>query len=384
MTYACRMRQAVGVRLVVVAAAVAGWLPGGTAGAQTVRGKQDQLPPGAAGYKPVPLNLQKQQLGSAGLPDVGRTRMRAGDYAGALEAFDAALRTLTDPTVFRDRGLCHEQLGHVYPAIDDYRVYLTESPDAPDSDGVAHRLRALEESVAGHAPTASTGDDDTPPGLRASASVRVGTEGASASASTKGPRASDKLEYKEPDYDAIHTPLRKGRGWSLAPAITVHKWMGGSAFKAATESQTWSEAVGLQLRYAVGGGGAVVAELGFEHFNATSVDTVQVSGLTSLVGYEFQIALDPEYDDQVIIMPALGYEHLSVSYADASLGTQSIGGFVPRLRGGWRHMLQAATAIDVSLDVGGGSFFPYDKFPHDSSQTVSGLVALNVSVAWGL
>ena len=48
---------------------------------------------------------------------VARTRLAKGDYAGALEAFDAALRTSMDVTVHRDRGLCHEQLGHPFPAI---------------------------------------------------------------------------------------------------------------------------------------------------------------------------------------------------------------------------------------------------------------------------
>ena len=377
------MRQAVGVRLVLLATAVAAVLPAATAAAQPA--PQPQAP-SRPGYKPVPLNLKKEQLGSAALPEIGRSRMRDGDCAGALEAFDAALRSLTDPTIYRDRGLCHEQLGHVYPAIDDYRVYLTESPEAPDADGIAHRLRALEESVAGRHPTPATGDDDTPPGMRASAtaSVSVGAGGASASASTKGAQASDKLDYQEPDEDALHTPLRRGKGFSLAPFFAEHKWFGGSAFSSVSDSQSWTESVGVQVRYSVGKGGALVAEVGYEHFNATSVDTAQVSGLTSLLGYELRFPLDPEYDDQVIVMPALGYEHLSVSFADATTASQSVGGFVPRLRGGWRHMLQASTAIDLSLEVGAGSFFAYEKFPYDSNQTASGLIVANVSVAWGL
>lgn len=388
------MRQAVGLRVGLVAAAMAGLAtvaPGRVALAQPARAGGAQPAP-AARYKPVPLNLQRQQLGSAVLPEQARSRMRAGDYEGALDTFDAALRTLVDPTLYRDRGLCHEQLGHVYPAIDDYRVYLTESPEAPDAEGISRRLRALEDKVAGRTQTASTEDDDTPAGLRASATVHVGTEGVSGSSttgtSTKGAHGttagSDKLDYKEPDEDALRTPLRGGKGWSLAPFFSEHKWFGGTTFNGATDSLTWSESLGLQVRYAVGARGAVVAEIGYEHFNATSVDGLQISGLTSLLGYELRFPLDPAYDDQVLLVPELGYENLEVSFSNASESAQSIGGWVPRLRVGWRHMLAPDTALDLSLDGGFATFFTYDHFPYDSNASWSGIVALNVSVAWGL
>jgi hypothetical protein len=311
--------------------------------------------------------------------------MRNGDCDGALQAFDAALRTLTDPTIFRDRGICHEQLGHVYPAIDDYRVYLTEQPEAPDADGISRRLRALEDQVAGREPTASTDDDDTPPDLHATGSAHADATSASGSTSEgQGSTASDKLEYQEPDTDAIHTPLRRGKGFSLAPFFSEHKWVSGSAFTGASDGQTWAEAFGVQVRYAMSHHGALVAELGYEYFNSTSIDVYKVSGLTSLLGFEFRIPLDPAYDNQVLVVPELGYEHLTFSATDSLASAQTAGAFVPRLRVGWRHMLEAGTALDLSLDAGAGSFFTYDKFPFDSTQTASGIVTGNVSVAWGL
>ena len=80
-------------------------------------------------YKPQPLNLHKEQLGSTAYAADARKRMAAGDCDGALTSFDAALRTnREDPTLYRDRGSCHEKLGHPYPAIDDYREYLTDAP----------------------------------------------------------------------------------------------------------------------------------------------------------------------------------------------------------------------------------------------------------------
>jgi hypothetical protein len=383
------MRQVVRLPVALVVAVVGVGLPAAQALAQSEGGSAGS---GGRGYKPLPLNLRKEQLGGSELPAIGRSRMRSGDYDGALQAFDGALRTLTDPTIFRDRGLCHEKLGHVYPAIDDYRVYLTEEPEAPDAEGIARRLQALEDSVAGREPRASTNDDDTPPDLKATASVhgkvgaRAGSSGGSIGVATdgQGTTASDKLEYVEPDEDAIHTPLRGGKGFSVAPFFSEHKWLGGTAFQNANDGQTWSEAFGLQVRYALGASGAVVGEIGYEYFNTTSVDAVQISGLTSLLGYEFRVPLDPAYDNQLLVVPELGYEHLTVSFVDAMAPSQNVGAFVPRIRFGWRHMLAAATALDVSLDGGAGSFFTYDKFPFDSNTTASGVVTLNLSVAWGL
>jgi hypothetical protein len=325
--------------------------------------------------------------------------MRSGDYAGALDAFDAALRTQTDPAVHRDRGLCHEQLGNDYPAIDDYRYYLTAMPDAPDAEGIARRLQALEDKVSGKkgsSDSAGARDDDTPPGLgaSASASIKVNGSGASASGSTSGSgsgstagagsTSSDQLDYVAPDEDALNNAYRAGKGLSLAPFLAVHKWISGSSFSQLDDSQSWAEAIGLQVRYSLGASGAVVGELGYEYFNATSVDPVQISGLTSLIGYELRFRLDPLYDNQILVVPELGYEHVSLTFQNSVAAPQTAGAFVPRIRFGFRHMLDTATALDVALDAGVGSFFTYDKFPYDSSQTASGLIALNLSVGWGL
>jgi hypothetical protein len=104
--------------------------------------------------------------------------------------------------------------------------------------------------------------------------------------------------------------------------------------------------------------------------------------LTSLVGLEFRIPLDAEFDDQILVMPALGYEHLSVNFS-GSTGT-SLGAFVPRLRIGYRHLIKPSTALDFSIDGGAGNFFDYGSFPYQSSNPVVGLIAANVSIAWGL
>src|SRR4051812_39053512 len=61
------------------------------------------------------FTLNRQESGGADA-QIARSRARAGDCAGALGAFDAALRNGIEPTLNRDRGLCHEKLNHPYPA----------------------------------------------------------------------------------------------------------------------------------------------------------------------------------------------------------------------------------------------------------------------------
>jgi len=351
--------------------------------------RAQQQQPGMGQRQSAPLNLQKEQLGSAGLPGEARARMRSGDCAGALDIFDAAVATLTDPTLRRDRGLCHEKLGHIYPAIDDYRAYLTESPDAPDAGGITARLTALQDQASGRQPAAVADDDDTPPGLRiGAAEEQEASKKAAQKAAAEGgkPAASatrsDKLDYVSAEEDALHTPLRAGKGVSLAPLLAVHKWFfSGDSLG---DSQTWSEAFGIQVRYSFGAGGALVMEAGYERFNSTSIDPSTSSGLTTQVAYEFRFPFDVEYDNQFLFAPGLGYEHRGVTYTDGTTPGMTQGAFVPRMRAGWRHMLQPSTAFDLSLDLGVGNFFQYSQFPFDSHAPATALVALQASVAWGL
>src|SRR5258708_26995570 len=140
-------------------------------------------------YKAQPLNMRREKLGSEGLGDVARTRVKNGDCAGAIDVFDEAIRTSTEPALRRDRGLCHESLGHPYPAIDDYRAYLTAQPDARDADNIRERLASLEQSTLGYSSASTDTPAEVQGGVSSTASVRVGSEKASGSTTpTSGAR----------------------------------------------------------------------------------------------------------------------------------------------------------------------------------------------------
>ena len=164
---------------------------------------QSQAP--AKKWKATPLNLHE---GSSNFANVGRARMRAGDCDGAIDAFDAALETSLDASIHRDRGICHEKLGHPYPAIDDYQEYLTANNDAPDADDIRLRLRRLQDQVSGRSSseeeeggggTATTGGG----GAQGSTSGSAGNANASATA---------KVEVKTPTTYGPREP-RDDRGF---------------------------------------------------------------------------------------------------------------------------------------------------------------------------
>jgi tetratricopeptide (TPR) repeat protein len=300
--------------------------------------------------------------------------MRRGDCAGALDAFDEALRSSVDATLYRDRGLCHEKLGHPYPAIQDYRAYLTSSPQSPDADAIGNRLRLLEDRVAGRRPSVEA-DDVPPPGLNAGAMEEEKKPAAPASDASPPPDTGDDMQ---------RSSLRDGTGWGFAAFFAGRKWIRDAAVPTVSTSETWAECLGAQLRYATGSHGALLLEAGYQHFNSTSIDPEVISGFTSLMAFELRIALDRSYDNQFLVAPGLGYEHLVFSPSDVSLPSYSEGGLTGRVRAGYRRMLGPAVALDVSLEGGWAVFFKYDGSAVDAHDSTGGMVAANVAIAWSL
>jgi hypothetical protein len=373
-----------------LAAALA--LASGTAGAQS---QPTPSGPPANYQKPQPLILEKQQLGTSAFAIVARTRMRNGDCAGALDVFDAAVAHSIDPTLRRDRGICHEQLGHPFAAIDDYRAYLTEEPDAPDAEGIRGRLGRLEQDNTGR--SSNGDDDDVPPATGgASATVTVGTGGAGGDAQVSAGGSSkprDAMDYIEHDNDQMKSPLRLGKGFSVAPYFSEHKWFfQNSNFG---DSFTWAEAVGLQFRYSFGHVTTLFIEAAYQRFNSTAgaAGSVQASiqGLTSQIGLELRFPLDADYDNQLFFGPGIGFDHIVESLNLAGAPSTSLGAIVPRARFGYRHLVAASAGIDISLDAGMGKFALYSDpatggsdFPFNGPGSETALVALNIALLWGL
>ena len=320
--------------------------------------------------KAQPLILQKEQLGSFAVADAARARARKGDCAGALEAFDQAIRTLMDPTLRRDRGLCHEKLKDVYPAIEDYRAYLTAAPDASDADDITDRLDRLERSVGLGGSSGNRIEDP----MRTSASA---TGGAATSLQTNG-----KYDSARAEEDDDSGPLRRGKGFILGvPYVGVRKWFGGSNFATAT----WAETVGARFGYSLGAPHTLIAELGFQKFNIGAAGGNSVGGFSTQIAYEARLAFDRQrnIDNLWILGIGIGYEHL---FSTSSPGTASTGdtrgGLGPRGRFGYRHNLGPKAALEASLDGGFAKFFVYGS--GGGSGETTPWMGLNAALIFGL
>jgi hypothetical protein len=360
-----------------------GLVVGGSEARAQTRGQP--TPGGAAqGRKQQPLILQKEQLGTEGYSTVARARMRNGDCAGAVEAFDEAVKHSIDPTLRRDRGLCHDQLGHPYPAIDDYRAYLTAEPDAPDAQNIQARLDRLEQQTTGRTSSSEANDDTSV--LQGSVTVN-GSTAATSGESTSTPVRRDTMDYIEHDNDELRSPLRRGKGWSFGPFFAERKWfISGTNFG---DAQTWAECVGLQFRYSFGHVATLFLEGGYTRFNSTAATAglYTLQGTTSQLGLELRLPFDPEYDNQLIVAPGLGFEYWAETANVAGASSQDIGMIMPRVRVGWRHMLATSASLDLALDAGFGkpaTFSNPSNFPFGGNADVDELVALNVGLVWGL
>jgi hypothetical protein len=261
-------------------------------------------------------------------------------------------------------------------------MYLTAEPDAHDADDIRHRLARLELETTGR----SSESTDLPDGFGPASApgperAKGGGSGQEVVAAGESGPPQDKMDTLDRDDDRKQrSPLRRAKGWAVAPVFAEHKWF--SPHTSFGDSSTWAESVGGQIRYSFGGASALLLEAAFEHYNATDVDAETVSGLSSLVGFEFRFGLDPAYDNQLFLAPAIGYQHLVLAPTDPQLQSRSLGAVVPRARFGFRHMLDAQVALDVALDAGATRYFAYDHV--DFSGDTSELLGLGVAVLWGL
>ncbi len=74
----------------------------------------------------------------------GADLYRAGDFRGALAAFEAAQARAPAPQSLFNIARCQERLGQLAEAVESYGEYLASAPDAPDRNAVAAHVAELE------------------------------------------------------------------------------------------------------------------------------------------------------------------------------------------------------------------------------------------------
>ncbi len=336
------------------------WCTAGLAGAQAAPAPGSSARP----HKQQPLILTRE-ANEFGMGNRARDKARAGDCKAALDMYDMALRTSIDPTLHRDRGLCHEQLAQVFPAIDDYRAYLKDRPQAPDSDQIRERLMRLEEQqglsirTSDHADHPSAKPDSD--GASASASVSLNGEGVSADASSGG---SGRKSGSQADYErdeklaaaASGSPLRESGGWALGPYLGIRS--SGDVTSKLGDVQGKqklgvNEVAGGTVRYSLGKVSSILGEIGYVGFNSNNI-----SGTGFFLGYEARVALSRWTSDALIVGVGLGYERYRASDTGGILNN-----VMPRARLGYRHVFGDALGLEFTGDGGIAKYFLNDAPP---------------------
>jgi len=322
--------------------------------------------------------------GDAGGADsqVARGRARAGDCAGALTAFDGAIAATIEPTLRRDRGLCHEKLGNPYPAIEDYRAYLTALPEAPDADQIRQRLAALEEQVGVGGPSSQVvGSSDDNPELGRSdahASFAVAGEGAGETTSTGKKKKRVDTDDGKHSYDyyvalekrsdeAEASPLRYGTGFVVGPYLNLPRYFIGKSLPHA-----FAFNVGATFRYSTGKLLTIISEVGYSGVGTTTA-LGGASGTSLMGGLELRIPVSRFGSDNLLLRAGPGFEHLVASGTRAT--TNLLAG---RFGFGYRHVFGAAIGLELLVDGG-----PAVVFPEEGPKKIIGLVGTSFALVVG-
>ncbi len=288
----------------------------------------------------------------------GRALMNKGDCDRAIESFDTSLRSFNDPTVRRDRGICHEKLGNAFPAMEDYRAYLFKMPDSPDSDSIRDRLTALEQANQtgdSHTEGLLAPDWSNQAGIMDSPGLRGGATSSVKVAPPRPRRQKDQIEQLEEqellDNDASRSPLRRGSGFVIGPYFQYRTWgIGGAPLGT-------GYGVGGSFRQAVGGFSTIMLDLGFASYStnagqasATALGTFslgeQRAGFDMTLAYEARIRFDARCTNALTI--ALGGELTDLVYAQSRDTFFSV---LARGRVGLRHVFGPALGVEVAFDV---------------------------------
>ena len=303
-----------------------------------------------------PFVLERHSLGQAA-GDAARVMARRGDCVGALEAFDDAIRVSLDYTLYRDRGLCHERLDQPWPAIDDYRVYLSHAPDATDADDIRNRLQRLEErmGVGGPPPQPTEGIVVTP----------------------HGGREYDSTRAEEELNDG--GPLRNGRGWVLAAIFGVRSWFAPSGFN----NGSWAEMGGVRVGYAFNRTSSLYGEIGYEGFSTNDPqDNATLRGLSAQFAYEARVPFTRDRDNVLLFGFGMSHEQLFASSSTPLVTINpSLLGIGPRGRVGYRRNFGSGAALEVTFDAAYDHFFNLSVANADSN---AGFIGVNIGVVFAL
>jgi hypothetical protein len=302
--------------------------------------------------------------------EIAEQRKQAGDCAGALEAFDEAVDVARDPEVRRDRAICHDKLGQPFPAIEDYRAYLTLRPEAPDAEAVRERVAALEQQV----------------GIIRQGVPGVGPNGAAVTTSiggetdlspyTGGKGGQEAIERAEIlDEQAADSPLRRGSGATFGITFGVRSFANSTGTLSGV-----SELGTLKAGYSFARFNMLWAEFSVGYVSGNGPNGANgIGGPGVGGGYEARIALNRRVDDAILLQASFRSEWYSSSGVTVNV-------LEPEGHIGYRHVFGPSFGLEVLLD--GGNAYSSVGGTVDGTAVVSGtssaiLIGGHVGLALG-
>lgn len=267
--------------------------------------------------RPPPQTFTLTREHHTAAEDTARARFAAGDCKGALDAFDQALQHSADPTLHRDRGICHEKLEQPFPAADDYRAYLAAAPQAKDAEDIQRRLARLEGRAA---PQDLSPDDDQ-----------------KAKVALKGRTLTEVERDRDRKDEASESALRTGRGWAIGALLTLRGIN--------NRPMQFGQKAGATLRWSFDAHSTLMTELGWHWFDADRPSGG--NGPFAYLGYEARFQLDDFGTHSLVFGAGGGYERWVVNGLNADVNAIAIRG-----RGGYRLVLGPAFGLELVADGG--------------------------------
>lgn len=83
----------------------------------------------------------------------GKQLFDAGDYRGAIREFEAANRLAPAPLLLFNIGLAYERLGEAAPALQHFKAYLEQQPNASNRSLVEIKIARMEGELGQGQPT---------------------------------------------------------------------------------------------------------------------------------------------------------------------------------------------------------------------------------------
>jgi hypothetical protein len=301
--------------------------------------------------------------------------------------FDEALRHSIDPTLYRDRGQCHEKLGNVYPALDDYRAYVSQAPDAADVDTYRKRIESListaSQDMAPNAGHGGTFDSEMRGGMTDGSTpvtsnpdkVKPDDKDKDTSKTSEDPNKTmtqvEAEEARERETDT--SAMRRGTGVILGayynPRYVANPW-----------DYKFGQSFGARIGWSFAASSTLILELGYlnQSGDSLAIGNEVKDGLQTFLAYEARIPFDQYATNQLVLAVGGGYEHLT----DNLLG-QVYGNIVGRGRAGYRHVFGASFALDFYVDGGVIGTFLFDAPTGAQSAGVGGFIGGMVDLSVG-